>query len=56
MLELPRGWNASGHKGVFQRLQKQVKEKRQREGERDEVVSLSSRSLFLPTYGEMLKY
>lgn len=33
MLELPRGWNASGHKGVFQRLQKQVKEKRWRERE-----------------------
>lgn len=37
MLELPRGWNASGHKGVFQRLQKQVKEKRER-GEGGEVV------------------
>lgn len=44
MLELPRGWNSSGRKGVFQRLQKQVKEKRQREVERDEVVSLSSLS------------
>lgn len=34
MLELPRGRNASGHKGVFQRLEKQVNEKREGGSER----------------------
>lgn len=52
MLELPRGWDANGHKGVFQRLQKQVREQRQRKrkrgGEGGEVVTLRSKLSLYP--------